>query len=273
MLVYPNAKINIGLNIVSKRPDGYHNLETVFYPIQLTDTLSIERTDSSQPELHVDGIKIEGEMEDNLVMKAFRLLEKDFHLTGVSMRLTKGIPSQAGLGGGSSDAAFTLKALNELFHLELSDEKLEDYAVKLGADCPFFIKNKPVFAEGTGNIFTPIGTLPLKGCHLVLVKPEIYVSTKEAFQHVNPQFPTEKLTVLLRHPRGSWKDNIGNDFEKSIFPAHPALKAIKEKLYEKGAFYASMSGSGSSIYGIFEHPVENVEEVFPHSFCRQIILE
>lgn len=271
MVVYPNAKINIGLNIVSKRGDGYHNLETVFYPIRLTDRLSIEKSAGSTTELSVEGIKIEGNIEDNLVMKAFRLLEKAFALPPVVMKLTKGIPSQAGLGGGSSDAAFTLKALNELFGLHIPEHQLEKYASELGADCPFFIKDTPVFAEGTGNIFTPID-FSLKGYTLLLVKPAVFVSTKEAFQHVNPQFPDKKLTVLLERPLKEWKDTIKNDFEDSVFPQHPLLKSIKEHLYDLGAVYASMSGSGSSLYGLFENSPFAAEQQFTDCFCRQITL-
>lgn len=272
MIVYPNAKINIGLNIVSKRTDGYHNLETVFYPIDLTDTLSVEKTSDTKTILITNGIKIEGNSEDNLVMKAYRLLEKDFKIPAVSMSLTKNIPSQAGLGGGSSDAAFTLKALNELFDLQLTDEQLETYASLLGADCPFFIKNKAVFAEGTGNIFTPLD-LSLKKYYLLLVKPEVYISTKEAFQHVKPHAPEKQLTSLLQMSPDKWKDNVKNDFEESVFPIHKSLPMIKKKLYDAGAVYASMSGSGSSLYGLFTRPLKKAEDMFPHCFCRQIVLK
>lgn len=271
MIVYPNAKINIGLNIVAKRPDGYHDLETVFYPVPLTDTLSIEKSTAPYSELTVDGIKIEGKTEDNLVMKAFRLLEQAFQLPPVRLKLTKGIPSQAGLGGGSADAAFTLKGLNDLFQLHLTDKQLEDYASSLGADCPFFIKNKPVFAEGTGNIFTPLD-FSLKGCYLLLVKPDVYISTKEAFCHVTPQRPSTSLTALLKASRDSWKESVKNDFEDSIFPSHPSLQSIKDALYGMGAFYTSMSGSGSSLYGIFSHEIEDAESRFPGCFCHQSAL-
>lgn len=272
MIVYPNAKINIGLNIVSKRQDGYHDLETVFYPVNLCDTLSIEKTVSTRTTLTVGGIKIEGDAENNLVMKAYRLLEKEFQLPAVNMKLTKNIPSQAGLGGGSSDAAFTLKALNELFNLHLNDNKLEGYASKLGADCPFFIKNKPVFAEGTGNIFTPIA-LSLKGYYILLIKPEIYISTKEAFQHVTPRFPKDRLTNLLTQSPENWREDVKNDFESSVFPNHPVLGTIKATLYKQGAIYTSMSGSGSSLYGIFRQNVQGIETLFSNCFCRTILLD
>lgn len=272
MIVYPNAKINIGLNIVSGRPDGYHNLETVFYPVNLCDTLSIETSESAHTTLTVEGIHIEGNTDNNLVMKAYRLLEKDFQLPAVSMKLIKGIPSQAGLGGGSSDAAFTLKTLNNLFDLNLNVEQLESYAAMLGADCPFFIKNKPVFAEGTGNIFSPID-FSLKGCYILLVKPDVYISTKEAFQHVSPHYPGKKLTELLMQSPEKWKDVVKNDFEDSVFPQHPILETIKTQLYNRGAVYASMSGSGSSVYGIFRQETQDMEKLFSAYFCRKIRLD
>lgn len=271
MEVYPNAKINIGLNIVAKRTDGYHDLETVFYPIDLHDVLSLERTVSEKTTLTIDGIKIEGTAEDNLVMRAYRLLEHDFQLPAVSMRLTKNIPSQAGLGGGSSDAAFTLKALNKLFALKLDEKQLETYASKLGADCPFFIKNHPVYAEGTGNIFTQFD-LSLRNNHLVLIKPDIYISTKEAFQHVFPRITEKKLTTLLKEPFETWKTSVKNDFEDSVFPSHPLLAEIKSRLYDLGAVYASMSGSGSSLYAIFIKPLKDIEIHFHNCFCKQIRL-
>lgn len=272
MIVYPNAKINIGLNIVARRTDGYHDLETAFYPVDLCDTLSLERSSREVSALTVDGITIEGDIEDNLVMKAYRLLEHDFHLPAVTMRLTKNIPSQAGLGGGSSDAAFTLKALNDLFALKLEDGQLEAYAARLGADCPFFIKNKPVYAEGTGNIFTPLD-VSLKDYYLVLVKPDVYISTREAFRHVTPRRTVNKLTTLLEKPVSTWKTSVKNDFEDSVFPSHALLADIKARLYDCGAVYASMSGSGSSLYGIFRTPLKDIETKFTGCFCKQLRLE
>lgn len=272
MLVYPNAKINIGLNIVAKRPDGYHNLETVFYPINLCDSLSIEKSSSGKTTLSVDGIRPEGDVKDNLVMQAYRMLEREFHLPAVEMLLTKHIPSQAGLGGGSSDAAFTLKALDRLFGLNLSKKTLETYASRLGADCPFFINNKPVFAEGTGNVFTPFD-FSLKGYTLLLVKPDIHISTKEAFGKVTPLATSRKLTELLTEPMSSWKESVRNDFENSVFPNHPLLADIKSQLYRLGAAYASMSGSGSSIYGLFPHPLKDAGSLYPGCFCTQIKLD
>ena len=276
MIVYPNAKINIGLNVVEKRKDGYHNLETVFYPINLQDALEIENIEGEVPEcgykLKVAGTVLDGTPDDNLVVKAYKLLKKDFDLPPVSMYVYKHIPTGAGLGGGSSDAAFMIKALNSRFGLGLSLEKMEEYSAVLGADCAFFIKDKPVFATGIGNVFHPLD-LSLKGKSLVLVKPDIFVSTKDAYSAVKPQAPKASLTELLTQPLETWKDTVVNDFEASVFPKFPEIAAIKDKLYDLGAVYASMSGSGSSVYGIFNTPVENVDEKFAGYFCRQRELE
>ena len=272
MIVYPNSKINIGLNVVEKRKDGYHNLETVFYPINLQDALELETIDGIAPDvgyqLKVAGTVLDGTPDDNLIVKAYKLLKKDFDLPPVSIYIYKHIPTGAGLGGGSSDAAFMIKALNSKFALGLTTQKMEEYAVMLGADCPFFINNKPVFATGIGNIFEPIN-LSLKGKTLVLIKPDIFVSTRDAYSSVKPQVPEVSLTEFLSQPIETWKDNVVNDFEASVFPKYAEIAAIKDKLYDLGAIYASMSGSGSSVYGIFNSPVENVDEKFAGYFCRQ----
>ncbi|MBP5478307.1 MAG: 4-(cytidine 5'-diphospho)-2-C-methyl-D-erythritol kinase [Bacteroidaceae bacterium] len=272
MIVYPNSKINIGLNVVEKRKDGYHNLETVFYPINLHDALELETIDGIAPDvgyqLKVAGTVLDGTPDDNLIVKAYKLLKKDFDLPPVSIYIYKHIPTGAGLGGGSSDAAFMIKALNSKFALGLTTQKMEEYAVMLGADCPFFINNKPVFATGIGNIFEPIN-LSLKGKTLVLIKPDIFVSTRDAYSAVKPQVPEVSLKELLAQPIETWKDNVVNDFEASVFPKYAEIAAIKDKLYDLGAIYASMSGSGSSVYGIFNSPVENVDEKFAGYFCRQ----
>lgn len=273
MIVYPNAKVNIGLNVVEKRPDGYHNLETVFYPINLQDALDIkEIEEGSIPEcgyrLRVMGTVLEGSPEDNLVVRALKLLKRDFDLPPVSISLYKHIPTGAGLGGGSSDAAFTLKTLNDRFKLGLTDERLEEYCASIGADCPFFIKNRPVFATGIGNIFHSI-EMNLKYKQMVLVKPDIFVSTKDAYAKVTVRRPEKQLPELLAQPIETWKDTVVNDFEQSVFSKYPEIAAIKDKMYDLGAIYASMSGSGSSVFGIFDDPVENVDEEFSGMFCRQ----
>ena len=272
MIVYPNAKINIGLNVVEKRPDGYHNLETVFYPIGLQDILEIQEIETDVPacgyRLKVTGTVLDGSPEDNLVVRAVKLLKRDFDLPPVSIRLYKHIPTGAGLGGGSADAAFTVKTLNERFKLGLSAEAMESYCAQLGADCPFFIQNRPVFATGIGNVFHPI-EIDLKYKQIVLVKPDIFVSTKDAYSKVKVQHPTQQLPELLAQPIEMWKDTIVNDFEASVFAKYPGIAAIKDKMYDLGALYASMSGSGSSVFGIFDDPVENVDEEFSGMFCRQ----
>ena len=274
MITYPNAKINLGLNIVEKRPDGYHNLETVFYPINLQDALEVNLLEGEEDfSLKVSGVPIEGESENNLVVKAYRLLKKDYpEMPAIDIHMYKHIPTGAGLGGGSADAAFMIKLLNDKFKLNLSIEKMEEYAAILGADCAFFIQNKPVFATGIGNIFEPI-QLSLKGYYLVLVKPDIFVSTKDAFAHIIPTQPTQSLKEIIRMPVETWRATMKNDFEDSVFQKFPEIAAIKDKLYDLGAVYASMSGSGSSVYGIFREQVEFVDEIFSGCFCRQRALE
>lgn len=252
MLVYPNAKINIGLDVIEKRTDGYHNLETVFYPIGLCDLLDVELSETcSDYSFSASGIQLDGDPEENLIVKAFRLLQFDYNLAPIDISLVKKIPFGAGLGGGSADAAFMLKALNELFDLRITPAKLRKYASKLGADCPVFIKNKPVFASGIGDVFKPI-KLSLQGFFLVLIKPDIFVSTAEAYSLVVPQQPDVSLFESIQKPISEWKHLIKNDFEKSVFKVYPAIERIKDQLYNMGAIYASMSGSGSSVYGIFE---------------------
>ena len=274
MITYPNAKINLGLNIVEKRPDGYHNLETVFYPINLQDALEVNDLEGEgEYTLKISGTPIEGEPDNNLVVKAYRLLKKDFpNMGSINIHMYKHIPTGAGLGGGSADATFMLKLLNEKFKLNLSTEKLEEYAAILGADCAFFIQNKPVFASGIGNIFEEIN-LSLKGYYLVLVKPDIFVSTKDAFANIIPMKPNHSLKEIIRMPVETWRATMKNDFEDSVFKKFPEIAAIKDKLYDMGAIYASMSGSGSSVFGIFREQVDHVDEVFNGCFCRQRALE
>lgn len=264
MLTFPNAKINLGLNITEKRPDGYHNLETVFYPIPLEDALEITELQGAPGEkfrLHQAGLEIAGEADSNLVVKAYKLLDEQFHLPPTDIHLFKHIPSGAGLGGGSADAAFMLKLLNEQFGLALTDDALEEYAARLGADCAFFIKNRPVYAEGIGNLFSPI-TLSLKGYRLWLVKPDIFVSTRDAFARIKPRRPQASLREIIKLPVEEWKACMVNDFEESVFPQFPAIGEIKEEMYRQGAVYASMSGSGSSVYGLFKADAEVPEVDF-----------
>ncbi len=261
MKVFPNCKINIGLNIVERRPDGYHNLQTVFYPIPLYDELTI--SPNTKDMLILEGLRIEGKVEDNLVMKVLNVLRENGHsIPPVCIELHKVIPSGAGLGGGSSDAAFMMKTLNKMFSLDMSNAEMEDLLSPLGADCPFFINNQPVYAEGIGNIFTPV-QLSLKGWHLALVKPEDFVSTREAYSMVHPEFPAHNILEYICQPIEKWKGKLTNDFEESVFPNHPSIQAVRDELYRMGATYAAMSGSGSCVYGLFK---ENLPTDFKHIF-------
>ena len=270
MITFPHAKINIGLQVTERRPDGYHNLDTVFYPIPLHDALEvIEAKDAEYDcKLHLSGVDIAGDPDSNLVVRAYRLLASDYPLPPVDIHLHKHIPTGAGLGGGSADASFMLRLLNEMFTLNISTEKLEAYAAQLGADCPFFITGTPVYATGIGNEFHPI-SLDLSGFYLVVVKPDVFVSTKEAYSMVHPEKPEVTLNKKIIAPINEWHSTISNDFEKGIFALHPELQEIKNKLYQLGAQYAAMSGSGSALFGLFTTPIENIEEHFVGCFCEQ----
>jgi 4-diphosphocytidyl-2-C-methyl-D-erythritol kinase len=272
MISFPNAKINIGLNILRKREDGYHEIESVFYPIELCDILEIVENPSGShmAAFHNTGILIDVPKEKNLCLKAYHLLQKDFKLPEGSIHLHKIIPLEAGLGGGSSDAAFTINILDNLFSLGLSDEKKIYYASLLGSDCAFFIRNKPSLASGRGEILKEI-ELDLTGLYIAVVKPSFSISTSEAYSGVRPGLPGCRLTENMKLPVEQWKGNITNDFENHIFLKHPDLAQIKEKLYLSGAVYASMSGSGSAIYGIFKEKM-NVDEIFPDYFIWTGIL-
>ena len=290
MICHPNAKINLGLNVTERRPDGYHNLETVFYPIPVCDTLQVETDANIPPAIFPDrcnvqvektpdytlsttGIAIGCPPEKNLLIKALRALKQDFNLPRLYIYMYKHIPSGAGLGGGSSDAAFMMKTLNAMFSLGLSDDELERRVAFLGADCAFFVRNLPVFATGIGNIFRPL-ELSLAGWHLVLVKPDIFVSTKEAYAGIRPHRPAVPVTDIVRRPVEEWRGLLDNDFEEGIFALHPAIAGIKEQLYARGAAYAAMSGSGSSVFGLFRQMQDEAElqALFPGCFCRQMTL-
>lgn len=251
MITFPNAKINLGLNIVSRRPDGYHDIETVFYPIPLTDALEIVPAKGKETTLTCYGRKVDCPAEKNLVMKAYHLLRQQCDVPPVEMHLYKHIPDGAGLGGGSSDASSTLAMLNKMFHLGISHERLEALASTLGADCPFFIANKPVMATGIGNVFSPVD-VNLSGKCLFLVKPDVFMSTKAAYAQVVPSTPSVRIPEILKRPVDEWRRCLKNDFEASVFAQFPQLGEIKAVLQSAGALYCSMSGSGSSLYGIFE---------------------
>lgn len=258
MISFPHAKINLGLYVTEKRPDGYHNISSCFYPIGWSDALEIIPATSF--DLSTSGLDIPGNIENNLCVKAYKLLRKEFDLPPIQMHLHKVVPMGAGLGGGSSDGAFTLKMLNEVFNLSLQEEALANYAGMLGSDCPFFIQRKPVIATGTGNIFEPIA-LSLQGFKLLIVNPQISISTVEAYTQVVPKIPKHDIPEILRLPIEDWKSTLKNDFEASVFQRFPEVAQIKRALYEMGASYASMSGSGSSVFGIFK-----CDSIPSHSF-------
>lgn len=251
MVLFPNAKINLGLNILRRRIDGYHELETVFYPIELKDGLEFIENKVNKIIFSSSGLPLNIGMEENIVVKAYRLLAADYALPGLDIHLHKVIPFGAGLGGGSSDAAFMLKGLNESFELGLSQNQLKSYAVKLGADCSFFLESKPAFARGIGELLQTID-FSLRGYYLVLVKPPFGVGTKEAYAGIEPSVPERSLFASIQQPSDTWQKYIVNDFESSVFRLFPEIEAIKSKLIESGAFYASMSGSGSSVFGLFK---------------------
>ena len=270
MIIFPIAKVNLGLNVVERRTDGYHNLQTVFYPVGIKDALEVTRMDDTFPstvdcDIKVTNITIEGDEQRNLVVKAYNLLKKDFPtLPRLHAHLYKGIPTQAGMGGGSSDASAMLVLLNQAFGLGLSEQQLITYAAQLGADCAFFITNRPAYAEGIGEQLTPI-ELSLKGWHMVVVRPNIPVPTKEAIARNTPHMPHKSCKNIVIQPVETWKEELVNDFEQSVFDIHPELDAIKQKLYEEGAIYAAMSGSGSALFGLFKE-TKNMTKVFPDMF-------
>ena len=273
MITFPCAKINLGLNIVSERPDGYHDLETVFYPIPLCDALEVKSMDGQFPsdvncDLKVTGNAMECDEQQNLVVRAYELLARDFELPRVHAHLYKQIPSQAGLGGGSSDGAFMIRLLDERFRLNIGIAEMERYAAQLGADCAFFITAEPSFATGIGNILAPADGPKgnLHGYYIALVKPDIAVSTREAYQQIKPKRPEKCCRDIVRQPIETWRHELINDFEAPAFAQHPLLADIKEKLYNMGALYAQMSGSGSAMFGIFRNKPEGISTEFADMF-------
>lgn len=302
MIAFPNAKINIGLNVVCKREDGYHDIETVFYPVNLQDALEVSlmrpldpsqliarieagklvqpddalpffksrRKKESLPccQLEMSGIDNPFPAQDNLVVKAYMMMLEDFDLPAIDIRLYKHIPTGAGLGGGSSDCASMLDLLNRRFNLRLRDSALERYAARLGSDCPFFISGQPSLATGRGEILKPV-KLSLAGYTILLVKPDVHVSTSQAYAGVTPHEPELSLEESIMRPVEEWKDCVKNDFEPSVFDRFPVLAEIKEKLYSLGAVYASMTGSGSTVYGLFSKPLDYPQDLFKNMFTCQ----
>ena len=290
MILFPNCKINLGLNILKKRDDGFHDLETVFYPLMLKDVLEIIPTTNNQnqtpntkqvlleitnskfeiPSFSSSGLTIEGDSSSNLCVKAYQLLKNDFpNLPSIKIHLHKSIPIGAGLGGGSADGAFTLKLLNEKFKLKLSTEQLINYALQLGSDCPFFIINQPCFATARGEVLNPI-KLDLSAYKFVIVNPGIHVNTGWAFSTITPSIPKKSIRQIIQQSITTWKNELVNDFEISISKVHVEIASIKQQLYTAGATYASMSGSGSTVFGIFEKEI-NPNLSFPASYYTAIV--
>lgn len=260
MVVFPNAKINIGLNIVSRREDGYHNIESIFVPVPWRDILEIVPAQGTESTLTITGRKVDCPVEKNLVMKAFRAMQQRYNVPDVDIYLHKVIPDGAGLGGGSADAAFTITAVNELFNLNIAKEDLAKVAATIGADCPFFIYNTPMLATGIGTDFTDIA-LDLSGYKILIVKPQVSVPTAQAYAGVKPQQPEKSLSELIAMTINQWQGVVKNDFENSIFPIHPIVAEIKHEIIKMGAEYASMSGSGSAVYGIFQDDILSEEKL------------
>ena len=280
MVTHPIAKINLGLNVVERRPDGYHNLETVFYPIPIQDVLEVNPQqpsyDSQQPtpdcDLTVTGIDILGDVQQNLVVRAYQLLKHDYPtLPRVTARLDKVIPTQAGMGGGSSDCAYMIRLLNELFRLGLTDNAMIAYTARLGADCAFFIKSTPCYAEGIGERLEPI-SLDLSAWHIGIVRPDIPVPTRDAFRLIRPHRPQWPCREVVKEPVETWRGRLVNDFEESVFALYPAIGRVKEQLYEMGATYAAMSGSGSALFGLFRESPSHLSQTFPNMFTYSVTL-
>jgi 4-diphosphocytidyl-2-C-methyl-D-erythritol kinase len=275
MVVFPNCKINLGLNIINKRADGFHNLETCFLPIPHTDALEIipSNNQANPVEFTCTGLPVAGNPGDNLCVKAYWLLKNQYPaLPAVKIHLLKAIPMGAGLGGGSADGAFTLMLLNNKFRLGIADEQLQQYALQLGSDCPFFVVNKPALAEQRGEKLHPVA-LNLKGYKLLLVNPGIHINTGWAFSQIKPGLPAKKIHNIIQQPVETWKDELVNDFEQPVINNYPQLGVLKKLLYTQGAVYAAMSGSGSTFYGIFNSNVEVAPNIFPAEyFTKQVIL-
>jgi 4-diphosphocytidyl-2-C-methyl-D-erythritol kinase len=265
MICFPNAKINLGLNVVEKRIDGYHNIETIFLPIELEDALEIipQKDINNWYEWNNSGLIIDTPHENNICIKALKALRAiSSDIPPLKIHLHKHIPFGAGLGGGSADGAFMLKLLNHSFNLGLTNDQLKEIASTLGADCPFFIDNKPSFATGIGNILTPLN-IDLSTYHIGIIIPDIHVSTPEAYSKVKPCQPKVRLIDAIQQPIEEWRDLISNDFEQSVFPLYPVIEDVKNYMYKSGAVYASMSGSGSSVFGIFKNsPTLNYNNYF-----------
>lgn len=272
MILFPNCKINLGLHVLRKRSDGFHDLETVFYPVALQDAVEIIQPPQpmSDVEFSASGLKVEGNVSDNICVKAYRLLKKDFsHLPSIRLHLHKTVPMGAGLGGGSADGAFTLVLLNKKFNLGLDEERLMDYASQLGSDCPFFIRNTPCFATGRGEVLENV-SLNLSAYKFVLVNPRIHINTGWAFSQIKPSAERTSLKEIITKPVEEWKEVLINHFEEAVFAQHPQVKECKDELYNAGAVYASMTGSGSTVFGLFKKDVEPSFNFPSHYFVKTV---
>ncbi|MBX7263220.1 MAG: 4-(cytidine 5'-diphospho)-2-C-methyl-D-erythritol kinase [Chitinophagaceae bacterium] len=271
MIVFPNCKINLGLNIISKREDGFHNLETIFYPLMIKDCLEILPTHKKENNFTITGIPINVDSSQNICSKAWQLLKLNFpQLPNIQLHLHKTIPTGAGLGGGSANGAFTLQLLNKLFQLQLTTNQLINFALQLGSDCPFFIINTPCYSTSRGEQLQPIN-LSLSNYYFVIVNPQIHINTATAFSTIQPIKPQKSVSEIIHQPIETWKEDLVNDFEKNIFLQYPAIEKIKINLYQQGAVYASMSGTGSTVYGIFERESSFVNYFPSNYFVQQVI--
>lgn len=266
MIIEANCKINLGLDVLRRRPDGYHELETVMFPVHgLYDVVEVVRTEGSGASFRAEGIAVDCDPADNLCLKAFRLMQKRYGVDGVAIRLEKRVPFGAGLGGGSSDATAVLRAIDTLFALHLPETELIDCAAALGSDTAFFVRNTPQLCTGRGEIMHPCA-VDLAGWTLAIIKPDEGVSTREAYAGIRPAVPAVPLAERLQLPLAAWQQQVVNAFEPSVFAAHPAIRAAKEQLLAAGAIYAAMSGSGSAVFGLFEAPGEALHAMTPYVY-------
>ena len=262
MVSFPNAKVNLGLQVLNKREDGYHNIESCFLPISWCDILEV--IESEELKITFSGLSIPGQKEENLCLKAYHFISRQHSIPPVHIHLHKSSPMGAGIGGGSSDAAFTIRILNDLFSLGISNENMQSYASMVGSDCPFFINNKTAIARGRGTDLKPIA-LDLSGKKIMVVNPDIHISTSEAYKNLNiSEDQSDRIEEVIKTPISNWKHLLHNDFEEYVFNRHPEIAALKDSFYKKGAIYASMTGSGASVYGIFEDKIPYF--TFPEQF-------
>ena len=264
MIIFPNCKINLGLSVLAKRPDGFHNVETIMYPVPLNDVLEIIPSTDGEFRFDVSGFDISGDRKSNLVVKAYELLHKDFNIGPVHIHLHKAIPLGAGLGGGSADAAYTIILLNQILNLNLTSDTMKDYSRQLGSDCAFFIENEPVLAYKKGDQFKKVN-VDLSRYFLVIVKPNVHINTAEAYSWITPNSEAQSLQHVVESPISIWKNKLINEFEKPIFERYPEIKKIKDDLFKQGALYASLTGSGAAVFGIFENEI-SIKKEFPGCF-------